>query len=417
MKKFLLFFIFLSSAFVHFDVSADKPYKGTIAAVVNDAPISLKDLDDRVNLILLTSPAAPSAEERSLLKRKNLKQMIEETLQLQEAALYEIEVEEEEIENYISNLEKHNKWASGHVKSMLKEKNIPITTLRNQIRATLSWYKLTSAFKRAARIGTKDIKEALTHIQNRNQPKYLLAEIVIPFTNPTEEAQAEQMLNMINAEIQQGKPFPVAAQQYSLSPSAALGGDIGWIDEDQLDPEIEDVVKQMEVSGLTNPIKTNSAYKVILLRGKNKGPAIQDILKVRQLEVLFPILMSKEEKAQETARVVARMQSVKNCKDFEKMADEIEGATLQIHENIMTDQLTPSLESVLKKLPVNVVSEPLPVENKSVMFFMVCERRQENTLNLKEEEIKEDLSNKKFESFSSNRLKEMYRRAFIDVRI
>jgi len=40
-------------------------------------------------------------------------------------------------------------------------------------------------------------------------------------------------------QVADGAPFPLLAQQFSSSPTAAKGGDMGWVREGELRPEIE----------------------------------------------------------------------------------------------------------------------------------------------------------------------------------
>ena len=63
-----------------------------IAAVVNDDVVSFQDLNERLQLVAVTSGIGDSEEARQRLAPQVLRQLIEETLQLQEAARLEITV-------------------------------------------------------------------------------------------------------------------------------------------------------------------------------------------------------------------------------------------------------------------------------------------------------------------------------------
>jgi len=56
--------------------------------------------------------------------------------------------------------------------------------------------------------------------------------------------------NAMIAQVKGGAPFPLLAQQFSSAASAAKGGDIGWVREGELRPEIDSVIRQMEDGSL-----------------------------------------------------------------------------------------------------------------------------------------------------------------------
>jgi peptidyl-prolyl cis-trans isomerase SurA len=65
--------------------------------VVNDEVVSLQDLADRLELVLLTSGIPDTPQARSRLAPQVLRSLIEEALQLQEAARLNVTVDEQEI--------------------------------------------------------------------------------------------------------------------------------------------------------------------------------------------------------------------------------------------------------------------------------------------------------------------------------
>src|SRR5579871_2210143 len=64
-----------------------------VAVVVNDDIISVHDLDQRLKLILLSSSLPDSVETRSRVMPQVIRRMIDERLELQEAAKQKVEVD------------------------------------------------------------------------------------------------------------------------------------------------------------------------------------------------------------------------------------------------------------------------------------------------------------------------------------
>jgi hypothetical protein len=96
-----------------------------------------------------------------------------------------------------------------------------------------------------------------------------VAEIFLPVDKPDEEANIKQLAEKLTREMLQGKaPFPRVATQFSQSASAKRGGDIGWVQEGSLYPEIEDVLMRMNEGDLSEPVRTISGYYIVTLRKK-----------------------------------------------------------------------------------------------------------------------------------------------------
>ena len=66
-----------------------------IAALVNDYPITTVDVRNRMRLIIASSGAQPTPEALARIQDQAIRSLVDETLQLQEALEYEIEVDPE----------------------------------------------------------------------------------------------------------------------------------------------------------------------------------------------------------------------------------------------------------------------------------------------------------------------------------
>lgn len=85
-----------------FDAGAARAVEQRIAAVVNDDVISVQDLNDRLQLVLLTSRIPDSEQARARLQQQILRGLIEETLQLQEAERLSLSVEQSEMDRALA---------------------------------------------------------------------------------------------------------------------------------------------------------------------------------------------------------------------------------------------------------------------------------------------------------------------------
>ena len=391
-----------------------------IAAVVNKTIITSKDLDDRLKLILMSVPQKPDANQIEALKRKALKQMIDEQLQLEETALYEIFAQDDEISRQLQFIEKQNNLQTGELLKKLEENQIPKESLMRQLRAGIAWQKLVGYLASSVELSDQEIDQMARLKQNTNRVRYLLAEIVLPYETSIESVAVENKAQEIVTLLQSGQSFGQLANDFSQNPSALRGGDIDWVEEEQLPGEIRSVVNQTPIGAVTQPIHYDGAVHLFLVRAKQSPEDARQKLSVRQMEVPFPLMMTSQQKEEEIQKLESILSNVKSCKAFEKAAEKIEGAVLHYHQNINPEQLSGGLDKVLTDLKVGVVSPALPVEERSVLFFMVCEKHEQDKkedLQEKKKVVREGLEQKKFNELSSKRLTGLRRRSFVDIRI
>jgi len=189
-------------------------------AIVNGAPIKLRDFEDRLSSIKMTSPPDKSINLASL-KNTLVRRMIIETLIIQEAEENNIKVTNDELDRYINNIKKnytpeefnqlllsqfktYEDWVAEVRNSMLVEKTLSKETIER------------------IHVPDQEIKERYdkNYAGKTREAKIKLAQI---FTRSKETA--EKALN----EIKSGVPFADVAKKYSESPEAEQGGVIGLV--------------------------------------------------------------------------------------------------------------------------------------------------------------------------------------------
>ena len=115
----------------------DLPTNATerVAAVVNDDAITIHDLDARVRLGLLAANLPDTAEQRRQVAAEILRRLIDEHLEIQEAARNKITITDGEVASGIADLEKQNRMEKGQLIALLENNGIDPQTLRDQVRA------------------------------------------------------------------------------------------------------------------------------------------------------------------------------------------------------------------------------------------------------------------------------------------
>ncbi|HCQ71355.1 MAG: rotamase [Alphaproteobacteria bacterium] len=253
-------------------VSATLPsQKVGIAVVVNDGAISYMDIQSRLALIIASSGLPDNNQTRQKLLPQVVNMLIEEAVQMQEAERLDILVTEQEIDAGFNDLAKTNNMTSQQFEQLLEGKNVPVISLRKQIKARLAWQKVFSSdLRRNVRVSNSDIESQLQRMQDHiGQTEYLLSEIFLPVDTVTDDKAVKKLAQQVVTDISNKRaPFAAVAQQISKAPGAQTGGALGWVPENQLEPEVRSVVSTMASKSLTHPIRTLDGYHIFYLSDK-----------------------------------------------------------------------------------------------------------------------------------------------------
>ena len=91
--------------------------------------------------------------------------------------------------------------------------------------------------------------------------------------------ETEDEANEIVSALKNGADFAELAKQKSKDPGASEGGDLGYFTKDQMVPEFSEVAFKMSPGQLSNPIKTQFGWHVILLEDKRvrQAPPFEEV--------------------------------------------------------------------------------------------------------------------------------------------
>ncbi|MCF8495406.1 MAG: peptidylprolyl isomerase [Alphaproteobacteria bacterium] len=268
MRRFLSAVLILA-AFMLIPVTPARAGGEGIALVVNEDAVSLSDLKDRMHLVMASSGLPDTPDIREKLTPQIAGALIEEQLKMQEAKRLNITVTPEEVDQGFAALSAQNKFTPDQFKSLLKKGGINIATMQRQIRAQIAWSKVVQdELRPKITVTDSDIENVLQRLQaNKGQIEYLLAEIFLPIENAKDEQSIQQLAQRLHTQIKSGQaPFFKIAQQFSKTAGASKGGDMGWVQQSQLPPELASALTGMAKESLTDPVRSLSGYHIMLVR-------------------------------------------------------------------------------------------------------------------------------------------------------
>ena len=392
-----------------------------IAAVVNDEVISMSDVTARLDLALLSSGLDASEANQRRLMPQVLRALVDETLQRQETSRLNIAVPEEAVNEAMATIARNNGMAPDQLQSVLAAAGVPASTLHEQISATLAWRELIE--RRVApqvEVGEDEIDAVAERIAaNRGMAEYLIADIFLAVDHPSQEQEIRLLAEQLEGEIRAGAPIQAVAQQFSQSASAAVGGDLGWVMEGQLEPALDSAISNLQVGQLSPPIRTIGGFHLVFLRDRRRmAMPSADQVSVLLARLVFPFGANPTQS--EADRLVAQANEVastlQGCEALRQEAAERGVQDMVEAGEGRMNQLAPGLRAVVEDLPDGQPSEP-QVTPDGVILFMICSRTEEGSNPLDRDAIERNLGSERIDMLQRRYLRDLRNAAYIELRV
>ena len=378
-----------------------------VAAIVNDQVISTFDVRQRMRMIISSSRVKPDEQTLARIKQQALRGLVDERLQLQEAGKYEIKVDQSEIDQAIGRIARQNNVTLEDVKNDLRKSGISPRTLEGQIRAELAWQVLVNGrYGGRVRASNNQIAESKTRMEAAlSKPQYLISEVLLESPSPEQDAVIYQGSLSLIQQMRDGAPFQAVARQFSSAPSAAQGGDVGWVHKGDLPEAIQTVIGQMQPGTISPPIQVPSGYYIIALRDRKDGSAPM-VVNFRQ--IIAPV--------EQTSRVRSFMRKVKSCNDVEPIKKSITGAFSNAFEEVALTNLAPTVRTILESLQPGQSSAPAEGP-QGATAFMLCSRHYAEGAGIpNDEQIADQLINTRIAMLSRRYLRDLRRDSTVEIR-
>jgi len=398
------------------------PLSESVAAVVNDDIISSYDLMQRMRLLMVTSGMQPTQENLPQLEQEALRSLIDEHVQMQELRRVEkaqkitIISTDKEIEEQIQDIAKGNNMSAEQLTQSLQAQGVGIDTWKAQIRADSSWQAwISGRYGSRLRIGDDQIKAfERRQAEAASKPQYQVSEVFIDAVRVGGMDVAENGAKQLVTQIQQGAPFPAVARQFSASPTAANGGDAGWISPGEMPPEVDAALEQLRPGQLSAPIPVRDGVYIVYLREKRSG-AKTALVDLKQIAVALPRDADQAQVDAANKLLVDLKPKITSCQTLEATAGKVDGVVAgDLGEAEITD-LAPAFQEAANTLKVGQVSDPIRTD-AGLHLIAVCGKRQSGAQAPTHDQIENRLRGQQLALISKRYLRDLRNSATIETR-
>ncbi len=394
-----------------------------VVAIVNDNAISTYDLRQRVMLLMVTAGVRPTQENIPQVQQEALRALIDERLEVQEIKReekeqkFEILATDAEVNEEIARMAKGNRMTADQLLAALAKAGVGSDTLREQIRADMSWQRWVSGRYGGSRmkIGQDQVNSVMRNLEGEaSKPQYEVNEIFIDATRAGGITQATDGAKQLITQMQQGAPFAAVARQFSSAPTAANGGDAGWETGSSLQPEVRDAIAQIRVGQLSQPIVAHDGVWIILVRDKRAG-SDSVIVQLKQAAISLPSDAPAADVDAASAKLTKLKSQITSCASVESAAAKVDGVVAGDLGQADVKDLAPSFQQAIQTLKVDQVSDPVRT-GAGLHLIILCGKHQSGLTMPSREEIESRIQDQQLSMISRRMLRDLRSSATIETR-
>ncbi|QYJ06635.1 peptidylprolyl isomerase [Qipengyuania flava] len=355
------------------------PNRRVATAVVNGFVITQTDIDQRVALLVAANQRELPEAEMIRVRMQVLRNLIDETLQIQAAEAQEMAVDPTEVEQTYARVAAENfQQEPAAMDRYLESIGSSPAALKRQITGELAWSRLlrrnVSPF---VNVSADEVNELIERLEaSRGTEEYRLGEIYLSAT-PETAAAVENNANQIVEQLRQGGSFVAYARQFSEASTAAVGGDLGWIQLAQLkNAQLEAVAREMTPGQLVGPVAIPGGYSILYLIDKRQvlmADPRDAMLSLKQIQISFDPSISQEQAQAQTSAFTQGVQAMRGCGDADGAAAAL-GATVVTNDQIRVRSLPEPLQNIILQLQVGQSTPPFGSFEEGVRVLMLCGR-------------------------------------------
>jgi peptidyl-prolyl cis-trans isomerase SurA len=198
-----------------------------------------------------------------------LDNLVNERLAAREITRLKISVTAAEVDNVLNSIMEDNKLTPAQLEVELSKEGLTLEDFRKRLREDLERARLIDREVRSKTVITDAQIEAY-YQANREEfqarVRRRLQSIFLPFgpeNSPDRQRQIYAVAEQIRERLSRGTDFAAMAKRYSRGPGAEAGGDLGFFNEGELDPVLEQGIETLKPGEISRIIRTDTGLHII----------------------------------------------------------------------------------------------------------------------------------------------------------
>ena len=396
-----------------------------IVAVADDDVILQSVLDTAVANVLTQYRTNPQQlPPRDVLDHQVLESLIMLRLQVARAKDTGIRVSDADIDQAVQRVAEHNKITVDQLRGSLASEHMSFEDFRNHLRDQILVQRLQQRVVQGQSNVSDSEIDILLASNSLKSGEVRLRHILIGLPNGADASQiaaARAKADEVKAKIDGGMDFTTAAIQYSSAQDALQGGDLGWRRYDEVPEAFANLVEGMKPGDVSQPLRGPSGFHIVKLVDKRaEGKQVVTEYHARHILIKVDELTSSAD-AKKTIEDIRR-RIVDGHEDFAALAkkDSQDPNSASAGGDMgwfPIDQYGSSVATQLATLKSGEISQPFESDLGWHILQLEGTREQDRTKEMKREQARDVIRNRKAEQAYEDFLRQLRSEAFIEIRL
>lgn len=422
-KILLLSFVMINTFMVN--IAWAEPLDRIVAVVNNDVLLEseLITMEETVRQQLHQRDAVMPPSD--VLRKQVMERLVLQRIQLQKAESMGIRIGDDALNGALKQIAENNKLTLRQFHDVLAKDGYDYADFRDSIREEMTISRLRkSQVEDRVVVSDREVDAYLKtqSVQGGSETSYYLLHMLISVpkdASPEQVQEAQDKLAKIQALLKDGGDFSEIASSYSDGQSALEGGDLGWRKQGELPTLFADVVPELKVGEISEPLRSGSGYHLVVVKDKKS----EETHMVKQTLASHILIKTNELTTDDDAqkRLEQLRERVLNGDSFAELArahsddpgSAIAGGSLGWSS---PGAMVPEFEEKMNELPIGGVSEVFK-SRFGWHLIKVDDRREENMAEeFKRNQARTTIRQRKIEEDLESWLRELRDEAYVEYR-
>lgn len=422
-----IFYTLISALFAFsFAASAAPKVVDKVVAIVDQTVILQSEVDSIVERVKENA----SSQNQQLpsdqaLKTQAIERLIVSALQMQMADRMGLKITDIQLDQALEGLAKRNNQTLDQLRQSIIAAGENYEKFREDFRQemTINETQRISVHRRIY-ISPQEIDSLLKLLEKsgNNQEEFHLSHILIDVPSKpsadeisASKERAEKVVELLNS----GSEFAKLARGASSGAKALEGGDMGWMNINEMPSLFAEMVRESKKGEIIGPFRSGAGFHILKIEDI-RGRETVEISEVKSRHILLqPSIILSESKAKQMLKDFKKDVLAGNA-DFAELAKEYsedKGSALKGGELGWAEPkiYVPSFRTQVETLPIGEISEPFRSTHGWHIVEVLERRTTDATADHKKERVYGMLYNRKFSEESERWLREIRDQAYIEI--
>lgn len=397
-----------------------------IIAIVDESVVLESELVRRSNAIISQiksrNQAVPS---QKILRKQVLDRLIIESLQLDTAKRVGVRISDGELNATLEKISESSNMSVAQLQKQVESDGTDWAIFREDIRNEVMIDRVQRGMvQRRIQVSEKEVDNIVQQLdrEGESRTQYNLGHILLSLpesANPEQLAAKREEAKKIIEALRGGSNFEEFAVAFSSGQNSLEGGDMGWRSLNQLPTLFAGTVKNMNVSDVSEPLRSGSGLHILFLKDK-KGGFKQEVVvqtKVRHI-LVTPDAITSDQQAKD--KIELARDRILGGEDFTTVAVEISDDKSNAAQGgdmgwVDPGTFVPEFNEVMNALPLNQLSKAVRTQFGWHIMEVIGRRDQDQTEDRKRDRAYRILSSRKYEEEMQTWISELKDRAHIKI--